>query len=459
MLRRLHKTYWGRVRSLNDLISWWLAWTIIVFLVLTLAVDKAFASSDRSIKVIGWGALSGPYADYGVNSHAALTAAIEKINSLGGVKLADGAHAPIDLIAFEDTECNQKKSIGVLKGAARSQGVLAAFGGTCSSECLAVFQQLDRFQELGRWSRNQSYVSSLLPVLADTCIRPGLALISDWAFRNVANEIHMYDLFFGWIRENFPEVRTFGGGVEFDDPRAYVYHTAVFVQMALRNGFKWVGPVVKGAGPNVKQGMKALQAATSHHNWRKNETDFRSQVFSITKHKPDMILVSGHSLSTCGFLKELRKQNIDVKLIVGFSPVASRESLDRCGEELEGMLVPTTFAELTPEGKDAAVRVASHGGVLNHQSAAAWENAFLFLRAAEEAKLIGTTDTLVGDRVRLKLALTNITHFPGLIGTVFRYASGEASRPYVVVRAVNGHWSVVYDCRSRSTELSCVDGF
>ena len=437
---------------MNGLIPWWLTWTIIVFLVFTLAVDKAFANSDRSIKVIGWGALSGPYADYGVNSRAALTAAIEKINSLGGVELADGTHATIDLIAFEDTECNQKKSIGVLKAAVRSQGVLAAFGGTCSSECLAVFQELDR------WSRDESHASSLLPVLADTCIRPGLAILSDWAFRNVANEIHMYDVFFGWIRENFPEVRTFGGGVEFDDPRAYVYHTAVFVQMALRNGFKWVGPVVKGAGPNVKQGMKALQAATSHLNWRKTETDFRSQVFSITKHKPDMILVSGHTRSTCGFLKELRKQNIDVKLIVGFSPVASRESLDQCGEELEGMLVPTTFAEMTPEGKHAAARVASHGGVLNHQSAAAWENAFLFLRAAEEAKLIGTTDTLLEDRVRLKLALTKIPYIPGLIGTVYRYSSGDARRPYVVVRAVNGQWSVVYDCRSHSTEPDCVRG-
>lgn len=437
MLSRSQKVYRGRVWRLSGLIPWWLIWTIIVFLALTSTVDKTFANSDRSIKVIGWGALSGPYADYGVNSRAVLTAAIEKINSLGGVKLADGTHAPIELVAFEDTECNEEKSIEVLKVAARVQGVLAAFGGTCSSECLAVFQQLDR------WSREESHVSSPLPVLADTCIRPGLAVLSDWAFRNVANEIHMYDVFFGWIRDNFPEVRTFGGGVEFDDPRVYVYHTAVFVQMALRNGFKWVGPVVEGAGPNVKQGMKALQAATGHHNWRKNETDFRSQVVSITKHKPDMLLVSGHTRSTCGFLNELRKQNVDVKLIVGFSTVASRESLDRCSQALEGMLVPTTFAEITSEAKHAAERVTDHDGVLNHQSAAAWENAFLFLRAAEAAKLIGTPDMILEDRVRLKLALTKIPYISGFLGNVHRYPSGEATRPYIAVRAVNGQWSLV----------------
>jgi branched-chain amino acid transport system substrate-binding protein len=426
----------------NILTPWRLTWVVIGFLVSILAIGQASANSNRSIKVVGWGALSGPYADYGVNSRAALTAAIEKINSLGGVELADGTYATIDLIAFEDTECNQTKSIEVLKSAVRSQGVLAAFGGTCSSECLAVFQELDR------WSRDKSNASLLLPVLADTCIRPGLARISDWAFRNVANEIHMYDSFFGWIRENYPEVRTFGGGVEFDDPRAYVYHTAVFVQMAIRNGFKWLGPVVEGAGPNVKQGMKALQAATSHHNWRKTETEFRSQVFSITKHKPDMILITGHTRSTCGFLKELRRQVVDVKLVVGFSPFAARDSLARCGRELEGMLVPTTFAEMTSEGINAAARVASHGGVLNHQSAAAWENAFFLYRAAIEADLMATEDTLLEDRLKLKQALTNVSRMLGLIGPIRRDGAGEAARPYVVVRAVNGQWSVVYDPRS-----------
>ena len=442
MLKRLRGACLGQRWGIEKLSFGRLTQAVIGSIIFVFFINQGSANSDRSIKVIGWGALSGSYADYGVNSRAALIAAVEEINLSGGVKLADGAYATIDLIAFEDTKCSEEKSIAVLNNATRSQGILAAFGGTCSSECLGVFQ------ELNRYSQDVGSIDLLAPVLVDTCIRPGLARISDWVFRNVANDIEIYDRFFEWIRENYPEVKTFGGGVELDDPRAYVYHTAVFVQMALRNGFKWVGPVVKGAGPNVKQGMKALQAATVNHNWRKTETDFRSQVIRITKHKPDMILVIGHSRSTCGFVTELRKQNIDVKLIVGFSPVASRDSLDRCGQELEGMLVPTTFAEMSSEGKHAAAKVVSHGGVLNHQSAAAWENAFFFLRAAQEAKLMAREDTLLEDRLRLKQALAKTTHMLGLIGPIARDGVGEVIRPYVIVRAVSGQWLVVYDPRS-----------
>ena len=57
--------------------------------VLAVAVTMPLVASagDRSVKVLGWGAKSGPLKSFGVNSEAALRSAIAQINAAGGVKL------------------------------------------------------------------------------------------------------------------------------------------------------------------------------------------------------------------------------------------------------------------------------------------------------------------------------------------------------------------------------------
>ena len=55
-----------------------------------LAVGVAQAQ-DKTIKISGFGAKSGPVRSFGGNSEAALIAAADVINKGGGVKLADGS--------------------------------------------------------------------------------------------------------------------------------------------------------------------------------------------------------------------------------------------------------------------------------------------------------------------------------------------------------------------------------
>jgi branched-chain amino acid transport system substrate-binding protein len=287
-----------------------------------------------------------------------------------------------------------------------------------------------------------------MPILADTCIRPGLAKISEWAFRNVPNEIAMYDALFAWLSQQHPGIKTFSGGTETDQGHSFITHTAVIVQAAIKHGFEWVGPAVPELGPKVKQGMKELQAAAKTQHWLMGDTNYSVQARKIKKQNPDMILVSSHPFSACGFLKEMKRQRVKPKLLVGLTSSASQETLNGCMKEAEGIIIPTGFAPITAEAQKANAIVTGAGGFLDLHSAAAWENAFLVKAAVEAAGITAKSDTLAEDRAKFRDALATITASDGLIGPVTRdTASGEASKPYVYVQVVDGKWKVIHDPR------------
>jgi len=412
--------------------------------VLAVAVTMPLVASagDRSVKVLGWGAKSGPLKSFGVNSEAALRSAIAQINAAGGVKLGDGSSAPLEVISYEDSACKKDQNIAILRKTASTTDAIVGMGATCSGSCQAMFGVLQK--KVGDTSDS----GVQMPILSDTCIRPGLAKISEWAFRNVPNEVAMYDQLFAWLRSENPGVKTFSGGTETDQGHSFITHTAIIVQAAVRHGFEWVGPSVPELGPKVKQGMKELQAAAKTQHWLMGDTNYSVQARKIKKQDPDMILVSSHPFSACGFLKEMKRQKVKPKLLVGLTSSASQETLNGCMSAAEGLIIPTGFAPITPEAVSANEIVAKAGGFLDLHSAAAWENAYLVKTAAEKAGISATSDTVAEDRRKFRDALASISGTAGLIGPVTRDgATGEASKPYVYVQVVNGEWKVIHDPR------------
>ena len=407
-----------------------------------LSLSALTSSADRSVKVLGWGAQSGPLKSFGVNSETALRSAVAEINAAGGVKLGDGSMAPIEVIGYEDSACKKDQNIAILRKTASTTDAIVGMGATCSGSCQAMFGVLQK--KVG----DSSDSGLQMPILADTCIRPGLAKISEWAFRNVPNEIAMYDALFAWLSQQHPDIKTFSGGTETDQGHSFITHTAVIVQAAIKHGFEWVGPAVPELGPKVKQGMKELQAAAKTQHWLMGDTNYTVQARKIKKQNPDMILVSSHPFSACGFLKEMKRQRVKPKLLVGLTSSASQETLNGCMKEAEGIIIPTGFAPITAEAQKANDIVGKAGGFLDLHSAAAWENAFLVKAAVEAAGITASSDSVDADRAKFRDALASITASDGLIGPVSRdTATGEASKPYVYVQVVDGQWKVIQDPR------------
>jgi len=348
---------------------------------------------------------------------------------------------PIEVIGYEDSACKKDQNIAILRKTASTTDAIVGMGTTCSGSCQAMFGVLQK--KVG----DASDSGLQMPILADTCIRPGLAKISEWAFRNVPNEIAMYDALFAWLSQQHPDIKTFSGGTETDQGHSFITHTKVIVQAAIRHGFEWVGPAVPELGPKVGQGAKELQAAAKTQHWLMGDTNYSVQARKIKKQNPDMVLVSSHPFSACGFLKEMKRQRVKPKLLVGLTSSASQETLNGCMKEAEGIIIPTGFAPITPAAQKANEIVSKAGGFLDLHSAAAWENAYLVKAAVEAAGISANPENLAEDRAKFRNALAGITAAEGLIGPVTRNAEGEADKPYVFVQVVDGKWEVIHDPR------------
>ena len=121
------------------------------------------SSADRSVKVLGWGAQSGPLKSFGVNSEAALRSAVAEINSAGGVKLGDGTMVPMEVIGYEDGACKKDENIAILRKTASTTDAIVAMGTTCSGSCQAMFGVLQK--KVGDTADS----GLQMPMLADTC--------------------------------------------------------------------------------------------------------------------------------------------------------------------------------------------------------------------------------------------------------------------------------------------------
>jgi branched-chain amino acid transport system substrate-binding protein len=387
---------------------------------LALAVALAFAAAgalaqEKTIKIAGFGAKSGVVRSFGVNSEAAMLAAAEVINKGGGVRLADGSRAKI-AVEFLDDRCNAEEGISVIRRIAGTDA-LVAVGPTCSNVAEPVFGILQKRVGDAGDSGLQ------FPVFTDVAIKVGLAKISEWAFRNVPNEITMYGSLFYWLKTKHPEAKTVYGGVEEDFAHSRASWYVVMKDRAQANGF----------------------AIAGESKWLLNDANFATQVREMKKANADIVAISAHPFTTCGVLKEMQRQGVKPKVLVGLTSSSSLETLQGCAKQVEGMIIPTSFAPVTKDGQFAAQTTAKFKGSLDLHSAAAWENLFILKQVMESEKISGKPGDVQADRRKIRDGLAKLKATKGLLGETKRTEDREADKPYLFVQAKSGHWSVLHN--------------
>jgi branched-chain amino acid transport system substrate-binding protein len=383
---------------------------------LALAVALACAAGvaqAQTIKVAGFGAKSGVVRSFGVNSEAAMLAAADVINKAGGVKLADGRKAKIE-VEFYDDRCNAEEGISVIRRIAGTDAVVAV-GPTCSNVAEPLFGILQK--KVGDTSDS----GLQFPVFTDVAIKVGLAKISDWAFRNVPNESTMYNSLFYWLRTKHPELKTVYGGVEEDFAHSRATWYVVMKPRAEASGFEVVG--------NTK--------------WLLADTNFATQVREMKRANADVVAISAHPFSTCGVLKEMQRQRVKPKVLVGLTSSSSLETLQGCAKQAEGIIIPTSFAPINKDATFAAKTTAKFKGAADLHSMAAWENMFILKDVMESAGVTGKD--VQGDRRKIRDGLAKLKTTKGLIGVTKRDAEGEADKPYLFVHANKGEWKVLHN--------------
>jgi branched-chain amino acid transport system substrate-binding protein len=385
---------------------------------LALAVSLALAAGvahAQTIKIAGFGAKSGVVRSFGINSEAAMLAAADNINKSGGVKLADGSKAKIE-VEFLDDRCDAAEGISVIRRIAGTNAVVAV-GPTCSNVAEPLFGILQK--KVG----DAGDSGLQMPVFTDVAIKVGLAKISEWAFRNVPNEMTMYNSLFYWLHTRHPELKSVYGGVEEDFAHSRATWYVVMKPRAEASGFDVVG--------NTK--------------WLLADTNFATQVREMKKANADIVAVSAHPFSTCGVLKEMQRQGVKPKLLVGLTSSSSLETLQGCAKQAEGIIIPTSFAPINKEAIFAAKTTAKFKGAADLHSMAAWENMFILKNVMESEGLSGKPGDLQSDRRKIRDGLAKLKTTNGLIGVTKRDAEGEADKPYVFVHAKKGEWKVLHN--------------
>lgn len=385
---------------------------------LALAVALACAAGvaqAQTIKIAGFGAKSGVVRSFGVNSEAAMLAAADVINKAGGVKLADGRKAKIE-VEFYDDRCNAEEGISVIRRIAGTDAVVAV-GPTCSNVAEPLFGILQK--KVG----DSSDSGLQFPVFTDVAIKVGLAKISEWAFRNVPNESTMYNSLFYWLRTKHPELKTVYGGVEEDFAHSRATWYVVMKPRAESSGFEVVG--------NTK--------------WLLADTNFATQVREMKRANADIVAISAHPFSTCGVLKEMQRQRVKPKVLVGLTSSSSLETLQGCAKQAEGIIIPTSFAPINKDATFAAKTTAKFKGAADLHSMAAWENMFILKRVMEAEGISGKPGDVQSDRRKIRDGLAKLKTTDGLIGTTKRDAEGEADKPYLFVHANKGEWKVLHN--------------
>ena len=378
------------------------------------AHSAAFAA-EKTVHIAGFGAKSGVVRSFGVNTEAVLNGAIEAVNAAGGVKLADGSMAKMKL-SFYDDRCKAEEGISVLRSIAGGDAVVA-IGPTCSNVAEPLFGVLQKNVD----DKGDSGLQ--IPVFTDTAIKGGLAKISQWAFRNVPNENQMYKSLFQWIATKHPDLKTVYGGVEEDFAHSrYGWHV-----------------VMKKRSPEA--GYKVL----GETKWLLNDTNFTTQVRQIKKAKPDIVAISAHPFTTCGVLKEMQRQRVKPKLVVGLTSSSSMETLQGCAKQAEGIIIPTSFAPVTDAAKAAAAAAAKHKGSADLHSAAAWEIVMILKNVMEAQGITADAASVKADRRKIRDGLANLKETNGLLGKIKRTDEGEAVKPYLYVHAQAGEWAILHN--------------
>jgi branched-chain amino acid transport system substrate-binding protein len=383
------------------------------------AVALSFAAGamaqEKTIRISGFGAKTGPVRSFGVNSEAAMLAAADVINKQGGVKLGDGSKAKI-VVDFFDDGCNAEQGISVIRRIAGTDSVVAV-GPTCSNVAEPLFGILQKKVD----DKGDSGLQ--FPVFTDVAIKVGLARISEWAFRNVPNEVTMYSSVFYWLRTKHPELKTVYGGVEEDFAHSRATWHLVMKDRAAANNFQVLG----------------------ESKWLLADTNFATQVREMKKANADIVAISAHPFSMCGALKEMQRQAVKPKLLIGLTSSSSIETLQGCAKQAQGMIIPTSFAPVTKEGKFASAETAKKKGAADLHSMAAWENMFILKQVMEAEKISGAKGDVQADRRKIRDGLAKLRVTKGLMGDTKRTDDREADKPYLFVTAKGNEWVILHN--------------
>lgn len=396
-----------------------------IWLVSALLLWPAWAGAfqeEGTLRVGGMWALSGGAAFFGKASLGLANLAIDEINEAGGVKVGD-KRVKLQMYA-EDDACRAEQGLTAVRRLADVHKVLFSLGPTCSSVAEPVFGTLQKRLD------DASDTGLQLLFFTDTATKFGLAKLSPWAFRNTPDEPAMYDFIVKLLKETRPELKTVMVSYESD-----FAHSAATWKLALKPALE------KYKYHEVKEVV----------DWGWLDTEFGAQVTKLRRANADILFSLTHTPTTCPSFKELKRQRVRPKVIIGITSIAGTEVLIQCPDVAEGLIAPSNFAPINPKAKQVAEKAwDKYKADSNIHSVPAYENIHLIRGLIEKAGLKNTDASILQDRRKVRDLLARVGTFDGVIGKITLRPENDPVKPrdvdkdHLLVQIKGGKWVVFW---------------
>jgi branched-chain amino acid transport system substrate-binding protein len=378
--------------------------------------------NEGTLRVGGMWALSGGAAFFGKAALGLGTLAVDEINEAGGVKIG-GKAVKLEMRAQDDA-CAAEQGLAAVRRLATVDKVLFSLGPTCSSVAEPVFGTLQK--KLG----DASDTGLQFLFFTDTATKFGLAKLSPWVFRNTPDEPGMYDFIVKYLKDKHPDLKTVMVSYESD-----FAHSAATWKGA-------VEPALK------KHGYHRILEVV---DWKWLDTEMGAQVTKLRKANADIYFALDHTTSMCPSLKELKRQRVKPKMIIGITSLAGTEVLLQCPDVAEGVISPSNFAPITARAKQLADKAwDKYKADSNIHSVPAYENIHLMKGLIEKAQIKNTEDTLLEDRRKVRDLLAKVGTFDGVIGKITLRPEDDPVKPrdvdkdMLLVQVKNAKWAVFW---------------
>src|SRR5205809_5226011 len=109
-------------------------------------------------------------------------------------------------------------------------------------------------------------------------------------------------------------------------------------------------------------------------------------------------------------------RSVKAKLMVGITSAASTETLVGCGQAVEGLIIPTNFAAISPKAKALADKAwAKYKADSNLHSVPAYEKVHAIRGVVEKVGIKKEPGTLLEDRRKVCDAMAGLGTFQGVL--------------------------------------------
>jgi branched-chain amino acid transport system substrate-binding protein len=240
----------------------------------------------------------------------------------------------------------------------------------------------------------------------------------------------MYDFIVKYLKDKHPDLKTVMVSYESD-----FAHSAATWKGA-------VEPALK------KHGYHQILEVV---DWKWLDTEMGAQVTKLRKANADIYFALDHTTSMCPSLKELKRQRVKPKMIIGITSLAGTQVLQECPDVAEGVISPSNFAPITARAKQLADKAwDKYKADSNIHSVPAYENIHLMKGLIEKAQIKNTEDTLLEDRRKIRDLLAKVGTFDGVIGKITLRPEDDPVKPrdvdkdMLLVQVKNAKWAVFW---------------